>query len=282
VLAVTVAAAAATGATAAASPRAPVRVLVLRLVDRSRRAHFRDGTSTVRVLTTAVRYPSHDRGPFPLIVFAHGFALTPNDYTDLLDAWVRAGYLVAAPLFPVENSDAPGGPARSDLLNEPGDISFVISRLTERTSPLQGLIDPTRIAVAGQSDGAVAALSVAYDRRFLDRRVDAAAVLSGAAARGFLAAARGSPPLLAVQGTRDPVNVPASTRAYFRRMRRPKFLLWLIGATHLPPYTSDDRWAAVVEQATTAFFNHYLRGAPLRPLIAAGTRPSIARILSRR
>lgn len=278
---VVVVAVAAAGAAAGAGAPAPVRVRVLRLVDRSRRAHFRDGTSTARVLTTAVRYPTGGRRPFPLIVFAHGFALLPQDYSALLEVWARAGYLVAAPVFPVENANAPGGPARSDLLNEPRDISFVISRLTAATSPLHGLIDPTRIAVAGQSDGAVAALSVAYDRRFLDRRVDAAVVLSGAAAAGFVAPSRG-PPLLAVQGTQDPFNAPVTTAAYFRLMRRPKFLLWLVGATHLPPYTTNDRWAAVVDRATTAFFNHYLRGAPLRPLIVAGTRPGLARILSRR
>jgi hypothetical protein len=65
-------------------------------------------------------------------------------------------------------------------------------------------------------------------------------------------------------------------------MRRPKFLLWLIGATHLPPYTTDDRWAAVVDQVTTAFLNHYLKGKPLGPVIAAGRRPGIARITASR
>src|SRR6266699_2599615 len=105
-----------------ASPRTPVRLRVLRLVDHSRRAHFRNGTSGPRVLVTAVRYPTRGHAPFPLIVFAHGFALTPQIYGRLLDAWARAGYVVAAPVFPVENANAPGGPNRGDLANEPGDI----------------------------------------------------------------------------------------------------------------------------------------------------------------
>jgi hypothetical protein len=63
-------------------------------------------------------------------------------------------------------------------------------------------------------------------------------------------------------------------------MRRPKFLLWLVGATHLPPYTTGDRWAAVVDRASTAFLDHYLRGAPLRPLLEAGTKQGVARIVS--
>jgi len=145
---------------------------------------------------------------------------------------------------------------------------------------VRGLVDPTKIAVAGQSDGAVAALSVAYDKRYVDRRIDAAMILSGAALAGFTPPP-GSPPLLAIQGTSDPFNAPSATTNYFRLMHQPKFLLWLLGATHLPPYTTSDRWAAVVDRATTAFLDHYLRGAPLHPLIEAGTQTGVARITSK-
>jgi fermentation-respiration switch protein FrsA (DUF1100 family) len=159
-------------------------------------------------------------------------------------------------------------------------MSFVVSRLSARTGPVRGLVDPQRIALAGQSDGAETALEAAYDRRYRDRRIDAAVILSGAAFPGFESPPRGSPPLLAVQGTSDPTNSPAATDAYFRLMRRPKFLLWLLGASHLPPYTTGDRWAAAVARVTTAFLDHYLRGKPLAPLITAGTRPGVARIVS--
>jgi dienelactone hydrolase len=259
-----------------------VRVRVLQLVDHSRRAHFRNGTSAPRALPTYVRYPTRGRAPLPLIVFAHGFALRPSVYARLLDTWARAGYVVAAPVFPVERPSAPGGPDQSDLLNEPADISFVISRLTAPTGPLRGLVDPKRVVLAGHSDGAVAALAAAYDRRFRDPRIDAAMILSGAAPRGFTSAPAGSPPLLAVQGTLDRINAPSVTADYYRLIRRPKFLLWLLRASHLPPYTTDDRWAAVVERATTAFLDHYVRGAPLRRLIAAGREAGVARTTSRR
>lgn len=257
-----------------------VRVRVLRLVDQSRLAHFRNGTSGPRVLLTTVRYPAGARHPLPLVVFAHGFALTPETYAPLLDAWARAGYVVAAPLFPVEGADAPGGPSEADLVNEPDDLRFVVSRLTATTSPLRGIVDASSVAVAGHSDGAEAALSAAFDPRFRDRRIRAAVIMSGAALPGFAGAPVGSPPLLAVQGTSDPINQPRTTSAYFRLMRRPKFLLWLLGASHLPPYSTADRWSSVVDRATVAFLDRYLRGGPIRPLVTAGTSSSLARIVS--
>ena len=261
-------------------PTATVRLRVLRLVDDSRVAHFENGAVAPRVLLTYVRYPANAHRALPLVVFAHGFALTPNSYAGLLDAWARAGYVVAAPAFPVERANAPGGPSETDLVNAPGDLRFVVSRLIGKSSPLRGLIDATKIAVAGQSDGAEAALSAAYDTRFRDRRIDAAIILSGAALPEFTGAPPGSPPLLAVQGTSDPINRPGVTADYFQLMRRPKFLLWLLGASHLPPYTTRDRWAAVVDRATIAFLDGYLRGDPLRPLIAAGTGRGLARLIS--
>ena len=239
-----------------------IHMRTVRLVDRSRAAHFADGRAGPRVLVTSIRIPS-GRGPFPLVVFAHGFALTPAPYRSLLDAWARAGYVVAAPLFPVERQGAPGGPSESDLMNEPGDIRFVITRLEH---DLPSLVDPRRVAVAGHSDGAEAALAAAYDRRFRDPRIDAAVILSGAAFPGFTRPPAGAPPLLAVQGTADPINPPLATATYFALMRRPKFLLALIGASHLPPYTTEDAWAPLVRSATTGFLNHYLRDAPLQPL----------------
>ena len=133
--------------------------------------------------------PAAANGPFPLIVFAHGFAVTPATYARLLQSWAHAGYVVAAPVFPLSNAHAPGGPDESDIVNQPRDMSFVISRLLESggaaPGPLAGLIEPNRIAVAGQSDGGETALAVAYSRRFRDPRVTAAVILSGAEISGI-------------------------------------------------------------------------------------------------
>jgi predicted dienelactone hydrolase len=246
---------------------------MLRFVDHSRRVYFRNRVSGPRVLVTLVRVPTRGHPPYPLVVFGHGFALTPNVYASLLDTWARAGYVVAAPVFPLGNANAPGGPNESDLVNQPADMRFVITRLlaldTRPGGTLYGRIDPHRIAVAGHSDGAVTALAVAYDSRYRNRRVRAAIILSGAEMAGMAGFPRHGPPLLAIHGTADTINAPANTLAYYKLAPRPKFLVLLIGASHKPPYTSQEPQLRIVERVTTAFLDHYLKHAPLRPLILA-------------
>ena len=193
---------------------------VLTFVDRSRLIRLPGRRPEPRRLVTVVRYPAHAAGPFPLVVFGHGFAVTPAIYFRLLRAWAQAGYVVAAPVFPLGNAHAPGGPDEADIVNQPRDMSFVITRLlaagARRRGPLAGLIDPNRVAVSGQSDGGE--IAVAYDRHYLDRRVRAAIILSGAEIPGVggFDFPSGSPPLLATQGTADTINQPRFTYAFFR------------------------------------------------------------------
>jgi fermentation-respiration switch protein FrsA (DUF1100 family) len=257
------------------------RVRVFRFVDGSRTIRLPGGRRVPRSLDTVVRFPAAGN-TYPLIVFGHGYALTPATYARLLRAWAEAGYVVAAPVFPLGSAAAPGGPNESDLINQPKDMSFVITRLlalnVQMNSVLSGKIDPSRIAIAGHSDGAETALAVAYDRRFRDPRVDAALVLSGAALPGMGGFPRSGPPLLAVQGTADTTNAPANTAGFFRLARRPKFLLWLLGASHLPPYTFQQPQLGIVEQATIAFLDHYLKSRPLRVFDQAAQRPGFTRL----
>ena len=251
---------------------------VFRFVDRSRTVALPNGRQVPRPVTTIVRFPSRG-GPYPLIVFGHGFALTPARYSVLLRAWTLAGYVVAAPVFPLGNANAPGGPTEADLPNQPADMSFVITRLLEldrqNSSVLAGRIDPRRIAVAGHSDGAVTALAVAYDSRYRDRRIGAAVILSGAEPTGMTAFPAHGPPLLAVQGTADPINDASYTESYYRLARQPKFLLLLLGASHLPPYTAQQPLLSIVERVTIDFLDHYLKTGSLHGLTAAGNRAGL-------
>ncbi|HEY2260962.1 MAG TPA: hypothetical protein VGH45_14675 [Solirubrobacteraceae bacterium] len=295
---------AAPGRPARATARYPVGERIVTFVDRSRRIQPAGQRSRPRTLVTVVRYPAASPapgtdvrnaaparagGPFPLVVFGHGFAVTPKPYARLLRAWTRAGYVVAAPIFPLESSGAPGGPDESDLVNQPRDLRFVISRMlaasADPRNPLAGTVAADRIAVAGQSDGGETALATAYDSHYLDDRVRAAMILSGAeipGAGGFFFPPR-SPPLLAVQGTADTINQPRFTYAFFRRARRPKFLLRLLGAGHLPPYTVEQPQLSIVERVTVAFMDRYLKhehSARVR-MVGAGDVPGTSRLITR-
>ena len=69
----------------------------------------------------------------------------------LLTAWAAAGYVVAAPLFPLSSSETPGGPDGGDIGNQPGDMSFVIDQMLKassaRTDPCPGSSNPMKSAL---------------------------------------------------------------------------------------------------------------------------------------
>jgi fermentation-respiration switch protein FrsA (DUF1100 family) len=245
---------------------AVVREATLHLVDPTRTMTVL-GRVVPRNFNVVVRYPSGLPGPFPLIVFGHGYAVTPAPYSPLLNAWTKAGYVVAAPIFPLENANAPGGPNEQDLVNQPGDMSLVITRLehpmNSKAAGLAAMIDLKRIALAGQSDGGDTALAAAYGPE-RDHRVTAAVILSGAEdpfAPGF-SLPHGGPPLLATQGTADTINPPPQTYSFFASASPPKYLLKLLGASHLPPYTQSGPELSAVERMTLAFLDRYLKNEP--------------------
>ena len=282
----------------AAPPPAPVAdaigITTFGVRDPRRTIRLPDGSTVPRSLVVTVRYPATGPaggvdvpnappadGRHPLIVFGHGYDITPLPYAALLRSWVRAGYVVAAPTFPLAGPDAPGGPNEADLVHQPADISLVISRLEAGTGlpgVVRGIVDPARIAVAGHSDGGDTALAVAYDSRFRDRRIDAVVVLSGAEIP-FVSTFRfpaAGPPLLAVQGTADAINLPSATQLFFAAAAPPKYLLMLFGMGHLPPYSTAQPALGVVERTTIAFLDRYLGSGSVAAIVRAGTVTGVA------
>ncbi len=89
-------------------------------------------------------------------------------YAPLLRAWASAGYVVAAVNFPRTDCRTGTAAYEPDVVNQPADMSYVITRLlalSGRTHGLlAGLLDPREVAVAGHSDGADTVASLAATR----------------------------------------------------------------------------------------------------------------------
>ncbi len=130
----------------AAHPPYGVGRETLNLVDHSRGTPANGSAPALpyRNLTTWVLYPAagaptaqpqanappaNDGKPFPVIVFAHGLDSEGFVYDPLLQQWVEKGFVVVAPTFPLSNLTAPGGDTAKDLVNQPGDMSFVLSQV---------------------------------------------------------------------------------------------------------------------------------------------------------
>lgn len=242
----------------------------------------------------AAPFPSSS--PFPLIVFGAGFDLDPSNYLPLIEGWVRAGYVVAAPRFPLSSAWALAhygvnlgdrelaDEFESDLLNQPGDMAAAIQEVAildaTADNPLQGLVNAADVGVAGQSDGGDTALAFSDNSCCRDPSVKAAAILSGAEFTPFGGQFFGGPavPLLVTQGTADTVNPPIDSTQIYGAAPSPKYLVLLQGADHLAPYTEVNPWEQVVLKTSLAFFATYLKGQPAsRTLVATvGNKAGVA------
>ena len=282
-----------TTTTAVPLPPFPVAQLTQTFVDASRSAPARNGATAQppRAITTTIYYPASlaptpenptppavSAGGFPLVVFAHGYEIDAASYATLLRDIATGGYIVAAPDFPGTSTAYPGGAVRDDSLNEPGDISFVITsmlQVAQQAGPLQGAINPNAIGVNGQSDGGVVATATGWNTCCQDPRIKAGAIYTGAtfAFEGEWFPP-GSPPIMFVHATADEINGYGASTSMFDRAQSPKYLLTIEGGSHLEPYV-DPPWEPQVAAATVAFFDQYLKGDPSAAarLATVGSQP---------
>lgn len=251
-----------------------------------------------RTLVTEIRYPTTEAsstdsevanatpasqpGGYPLVVFAHGYDVTPGTYAKLLEAWAAKGFVVAAPIFPDESSTEvrrQGVNTEDDLVNEPADLAFVTRQLIDDSAAISascplvnGLIKPSEVALAGHSDGAVAVGLLAYSRGRDPQNVAYARLRQGLAFRATLifsgskdgtapySAEASKPPLLLIQSAHDQCNAPEEGHELYDAVHQgDKWFLELLHAHHLPPFDGEDRAAFdVVVKTTTSFLGYSL------------------------
>ena len=255
----------------------PVAQLTTTFVDHSRGTPARGGApaQNSRTIKTTIWYPTSvpptdaaphppaAAGTYPLIVFAHGYEIDAASYTSLLRDLAVGGYVVAAPDFPGTSTAYPGGANRPDSLEQPADISFVITsmlHLAQQPGPLQGAINPNAVGVSGQSDGGVTATAAGWNTCCRDPRIKAGVIYTGAtfAFEGEWFPP-GTPPIMFVHATADEINPYSASQSMFERAQSPKYFLTIDGGSHLEVYV-DPPWEPHVAAASVAFYDLHLKG----------------------
>jgi predicted dienelactone hydrolase len=246
-------------------------------------------------------------GGYPMIVFAHGYDVTPDTYGALLDAWVQAGFVVVAPLFPDEQPSAVaaqhGTNTEDDIVNEPADLAFVTEAILQASANatsgcpiVSGLVQASEIALAGHSDGATAVGMLAYDHGDDPQGVNYASLRSGINYRAVIilsgaedtiqsyATEASHPDLLDIHSLADQCNPIRNGVKLYDDIDQPnKWFLALRTAHHLPPFDGDDVSAFNVVAATSIRFLQMSLQAqtPSVSLLAYGNEhPSVARMYS--
>jgi pimeloyl-ACP methyl ester carboxylesterase len=185
----------------------------------------------VRVLfpSDAEGHPARpaDGAPLPALVLVHGGLVPPEDYLWLAESLAARGYVVALPSHPLDLplSAIDNGRFARELLTSPPEDSL-----------LEGLVHPSRIAVAGHSLGGVVAAKLALDGGFA-----ALALLASypdPADTGRLPSL--AVPSLSLAGELDCLSDLPRVREDAARLPAPSVLAVLQGVTHFQ-FTASDR-----------------------------------------
>ena len=244
-------------------------------------------------------YPGAVTQALPVIIFSHGLGGSREGYGYLGRHWASHNYIVVHPTHLGSDSGVLKSlrPFRSmkmvaadpiNAINRPKDVSLCIDRLTElnRTDKtFKGRIRLDRIGVAGHSFGGFTALASAGQTfvntngqsQLADPRISAAIAMSAPAkpnTAAVLDQTYGSIkiPCFVMTGTLDDSPI-GETKAADRRIpydhmpEGHKYLLILTGGDHmvfsgrerLMGGESDERFHDLILQATTAFWDAYLK-----------------------
>jgi predicted dienelactone hydrolase len=190
-----------------------------------------------------------DDGPFPLVIFAHGFGGYPTEYQFLLSHLASWGFVVAGPDFSVRglvSAFASAGSTTTSLDDAAAEAALaervatdaaimtgtreLLAAENERAGgPLEGRVDATNVGVGGHSAGVTSALAAAN----ADPNVKTFVAMSGGRS---LATGSALPPPdvpgMVMTGGRDEVAEVERVGELFDSLNPPKRLVVIEEAGH--------------------------------------------------
>lgn len=164
-----------------------------------------------RELKGRIWFPADKEGaPYPLVIYSHGYMSQHKEGEYILDFLASHGYVAVSVDFPLSSGSSPGGAVLADIVNQPGDISFLIDQMLSRTKQadnlLYGRVDGDRIAALGLSLGGLTTELAAFDAPRRDPRIKTAISMAGPSQ--FLTPeffASNSIPFMYIGGTADAI-----------------------------------------------------------------------------
>jgi dienelactone hydrolase len=163
--------------------------------------------------------PISTKGPFPVVLFSHGYGGYPEQSSFLTDHLATWGFVVVAPDHRSRDLKAVVGNTTGQGQGDVTDLRQALAYVTTMNSSpgtlLTGKLDLSRVASLGHSAGGGAAISVAHDK---DIKTYIGLAPSPAAPPP-------SKPGLIMQGTADKVVNPAGTKTLYAKLAPPKRLI---------------------------------------------------------
>lgn len=180
--------------------------------------------------------PDASGGPYPVVLFSHGFAGYPEQSVDLTTHLASWGYVVAAPdhversLGGLLGTASQGVPEQEDPAVLGATLDLVVAQGGDDASPLSGMVDAEKVAVTGHSAGAGAA----YRMASADERIDAYASYSvGDGGEGEPLPEAPDLPALIMLGEEDGIIPADATRELYEGLSAPRYLAEIPDSGHL-------------------------------------------------
>ncbi|HTY53825.1 MAG TPA: alpha/beta fold hydrolase [Candidatus Binataceae bacterium] len=237
-------------------------------------------------LDVAAWIPSRDTpGPWPIIIFSHGFHGCNTQSAFLTAALAQAGYAVFAPNHrdaackgqgqlrnwlkrPVVPFDQPNGWSDATYADRDQDIEKLVDALSANPQYRSPPFDWNRLGLAGHSLGGYTVLGVAGAwPRWKDRRVRAVLALSPYT-NPFLVRKTLDDldaPVMYQGGTNDVGITPFVKKrdGAYDQSPAPKYFVEFEGAGHMAWTNLRDTYHPAIIDYSRAFLDHYLKGKPL-------------------